>query len=369
MIGPKGDPGEDTPASHTDVENNTAIGLDSMGSVTSGTSNTAVGQRALFSNTEGSINTALGRNSLSNNLTGDGNVAVGEEALGGGGTTPTGSYDNNVAVGASALTTNVSGSFNIAVGSYAFEKNVSGNNNVSIGTYSGTTNTSGQSLTLLGYSTDVGSDGLENAVALGAEAVVDASNKIQLGNTSILSVNTAGALTTGAVTYPNFDGIAGQMLTTDGAGLALWSTPEPGPRVLDANGNTVGSFEVTDSGYFVYLKASGEPAVIRVEVSLGDSETQTLQLKGNIVKYTGDNCTGDRYTGGSTFFRTFGLDVNGNLLQSAGESSRTIVGIRSQSYGGNCTAINPTSQSLTAAVVAAGSIQDWGIVTPLRLSW
>ena len=238
--GEQGIPGEDTPASHTDAVNNTVVGVSALGQLTTGAFNTALGQRALFSNTEGSLNTALGRNSLSNNLTGIQNVAVGEEALGGGGTTATGSYDDNVAVGASALTTNVSGSFNVAVGSRSLQNNVGGSENVSVGTNSGSTNTAGQRLTLVGHATDVAADNLVNVTALGAGAIVDASDKIQLGNTSITSVATSGSLTTGAVTYPNTDGMEGQVLATDGAGVIGWVEPDTGASAYDvwvAQGN------------------------------------------------------------------------------------------------------------------------------------
>ena len=68
------------------------------------------------------------------------------------------------------------------------------------------------------------SGNLQNATAIGANANVDASNKIQLGSTSVTSVATSGALTTGAVTYPNIDGTAGQLLTTDGLGTVSWTT-------------------------------------------------------------------------------------------------------------------------------------------------
>src|SRR4029079_3482143 len=54
---------------------------------------------------------------------------------------------------------------------------------------------------IVGYVADVSSSALNNATALGNGAVVNASNKIQLGNTSVTLVNTSGAFTaTGAIT-------------------------------------------------------------------------------------------------------------------------------------------------------------------------
>lgn len=77
-------------------------------------------------------------------------------------------------------------------------------------------------LTAIGHRANVDSENLSNATAIGNEAVVDASNKIQLGNTSVSSVVTSGKLTTGAVTYPNTDGSSGQVLSTNGSGELTW---------------------------------------------------------------------------------------------------------------------------------------------------
>ena len=50
-----------------------------------------------------------------------------------------------------------------------------------------------------------------------------------MGNSSVTDVNTSGALTTGTVTYPNtHNATAGQVLTTNSAGVASWVTPSGG---------------------------------------------------------------------------------------------------------------------------------------------
>ena len=66
------------------------------------------------------------------------------------------------------------------------------------------------------------SGNLQNATAIGYNAKVDASNKIQLGNTDVTSVATSGKLTTGTVTYPNAHGSNGQVLGTNGSGELAW---------------------------------------------------------------------------------------------------------------------------------------------------
>ena len=85
---------------------------------------------------------------------------------------------------------------------------------MALGAFSNT----GERNTAIGSGADVASGNLINATAIGASATVDASNKIQLGNTLVNSVATSGKLTTGAVTYPNTHGSNGQVLGTNGSG-------------------------------------------------------------------------------------------------------------------------------------------------------
>ena len=73
-------------------------------------------------------------------------------------------------------------------------------------------------VTFIGYNATGVSGVLNNATAIGANSSVSSDNTIQLGDALITTVNTSGALTTGAVTYPNTDGSPGQVLTTDGIG-------------------------------------------------------------------------------------------------------------------------------------------------------
>ena len=67
-----------------------------------------------------------------------------------------------------------------------------------------------------GCSSDSGSNS-------GSGASVAASNTIQLGNTSVTNVKTSGSVTTGAITIPNTDGSADQVLKTDGSGVLSWT--------------------------------------------------------------------------------------------------------------------------------------------------
>jgi hypothetical protein len=115
------------------------------GNVSNANNNTAMGYQALLVNTSGASNTAVGTIALTSNITGSGNTAVGRGAL--------------------ELTT---GGENTAVGAFALDSNTSGISN-----------------TAIGYSADVSTSGLTNATAIGHTAVVDASNKVRIGNTSV----------------------------------------------------------------------------------------------------------------------------------------------------------------------------------------
>ena len=194
-------------------------------------SNTANGVNALVYNTTGANNTATGLNALVYNTTGYGNTASGSYALY---QNTTGS--NNTASGYAVLFQNTTGSENTAIGQGALFSNYTGSYN-----------------TAIGLEADVESGALTNATAIGAGAKVNASNTIQLGNTSVTNVKTSGTLTAGAVTYPNVHNtIAGQVLTTNAAGVASFTTSA---AELPSSGNTAGDMLFWDGAAWVKVSA------------------------------------------------------------------------------------------------------------------
>ena len=164
--------------------NNVAIGFESLFSnqptnATNAINNSAVGTHSLYSNTTGIGNTAIGYRALYTNTTSPNNVAIGIEAL------ALSTATSNVAVGAYSLATNAAGTENTAVGRAALDTNTSGNYNTAIGRDALDANSTGDGLTGLGRGTDVSVDGLSNSTAIGYNAVVNASNKIRIGNAGI----------------------------------------------------------------------------------------------------------------------------------------------------------------------------------------
>lgn len=198
-------------------KNNTAYGYAALISNTTGISNTAIGAVTLFNNTTGSYNTANGNQALLDNTTGSGNTASGFQALlnntGGSGNTANGYqallnnagdyniangyqalYFNsigfeNTANGVAALYSNTTGSFNTANGAFgALYSNTTGNVNTAIGYRSLYSNITGSFLTTVGEAADVNADGYINSTAIGSGALIDGSNVIILGNSSITAI-------------------------------------------------------------------------------------------------------------------------------------------------------------------------------------
>ncbi|MDC0231324.1 hypothetical protein OAK19_05100 [Aureispira] len=268
---------------YTNSDNNIALGYASLFSISGGDYNVATGYRALHENTSGSHNQATGQNALYFNTTGgynlasgnstlyfattanDYNVAIGSNAMKG--TAAFTDSDYNIAMGVFSLSKISGGDYNIALGRTALEENTTGNGNIALGNQTLNTNTTGSFNTAVGYNADISSAvdplgvPITNATAIGHDAEVNASNKIQLGDTYVTSVETSGALTTGAVTYPNIDGSSGQVLSTNGAGTISWSNP-------------VNDNDWTISGNHLYNANSGN-------VGIGDNAPfQKVEIKG-----------------------------------------------------------------------------------------
>jgi hypothetical protein len=211
-----------TPASG----DNLAIGRSALNNTTSnGWPNIGLGSFSLNQTTDGKNNIGLGLNALYANTTGSANIGIGSEAARNAATS-----SNITAVGMEALRYE-SGSGNTAIGSFAGKP---GNSTV----YAATTNS-----TFLGYNTSTGKTSdvtITNATAIGYGATVTASNLIQLGNSSVTNVSTAGTLTAGDITYPKTHGTANQVLTTTGSGTLTFTTPVVAKPISDQFTATAG---------------------------------------------------------------------------------------------------------------------------------
>jgi trimeric autotransporter adhesin len=253
---------------NTTGANNTALGAATL-STGSGSNNTAVGYAALENSISESYSTAIGTNAMTASHAANGyNVAVGYDALYGsfiqGGNENGNSGGFNVAAGANALKNNTTGMYNVATGYDVLIANSSGNFNIVSGPlaayanssgeflvgsgfaalYSNTTgagntaigseamynNTTGSNNTTLGFSAGTGSGALNNAMALGSGATVNASNQVVVGNTSVTSIG-------GYANWTNFsDGRFKRNIQQNVPGLAFINKLTPITYTLDVAG-------------------------------------------------------------------------------------------------------------------------------------
>ncbi len=212
---------------------NTTIGFASLAANLTGNYNTSTGYGALNLNQGGSHNAAYGHRALLTNVSGEKNTSVGSYSLW------KNTASGNTAVGYGSLVFNQGGSNNVAIGNSTMQDNTSGSDNTALGKFALLSNSTGNFNTAIGSGADVNSTGLNNTITIGYGARVSNSNTIQLGpdgtsfvansitypTTAITNVRTSGTLTLGAITYPNTNGSANQVLTATAGGTLTWTTP------------------------------------------------------------------------------------------------------------------------------------------------
>src|SRR5215471_13980826 len=207
-------------ARNTSGGGNTANGNNALAANTIGISNTASGEGALLSNTTGNKNTASGVSALQFNTAGNDNTASGFMAL----------FSNatglsNTASGANALESNNTGTNNTASGASALVGNTSGGENTASGVAALASNTTGAFNTALGFGANVSRGDLTNATAIGSGAIVNASNKVRVGNNSVTVIEGAVGFTASSDVHQkeNFQPVDGDEVLGKIRGLNLTS--------------------------------------------------------------------------------------------------------------------------------------------------
>lgn len=201
---------------------NSAIGFDALSNNTSGRENTAIGSGSLLSNSTGTTNTATGHSALYDNTIGFSNSAYGVSSLN---KNIDGYY--NSAFGALSLRNNVNGINNVALGYFALYVNISGNGNTGIGTFA-LENTPGSYNVALGYRAGVSESGSNKLYIENSGANQDGALIYGEFDTNILRTNSTfqiGNPSSSGYAFPNIDGLANQVLQTDGAGAMSWVNP------------------------------------------------------------------------------------------------------------------------------------------------
>ena len=87
------------------------------------------------------------------------------------------------------------GDLNTAIGASALYSNTTGDGNTAIGLSALLSNTTGSNNTVMGFQADVSVGTLTNATAIGNGAIVDASNKVRVGNTAVTVIQGQVAFT------------------------------------------------------------------------------------------------------------------------------------------------------------------------------
>ena len=220
--------------------------------------------------------TGVGKRVLERITEGDENVAMGHQALG---STTTGSF--NTAMGSHVNFRNTEGNYNSSFGVRVLENTTTGSSNTGIGASAGDTNTTGSNNTFIGRGSDANANNLTNATAIGYNATVNASNKIRLGDSNITNVETSGTVTIGAITIPNTDGTANQILETDGSGTLSWATPSAGisgsgtvNMIPKFSGSTtaLGNSSIYDDGTNIGIGTTSPAGLLHLKAASGDAK-------------------------------------------------------------------------------------------------
>ncbi len=167
--------------------------------------------------------------------------------------------------------------YGFAIGSYSKSNAMY---SVALGAFS---KTEGNYAVALGYEAVASA---ENSIALGKNATVSTTNTIQLGNTAITDVKTSGKITTGAITLPNTDGTAGQVLSTNGSGEVNWVTTFSGSIVREVADEFTATASQTS---FILTQTPSSNSKVKMYVNGIRLSNTAYSVSGNTLTYNPTN--------------------------------------------------------------------------------
>ncbi|WP_365981911.1 hypothetical protein [Spirosoma sp.] len=203
---------------NTTGANNAFMGAMAGFTTTTGSFNTFTGYVAGTSNTTGSANAFFGGSAGSSNTTGQQNTFVGTSS---GINSTTASANTFIGYQAGYNSTGASNTF---LGYRTGYNITTGSNNIIIGPNSGTAITDGNDNVLMGYNSQA-DDGLQNAIAIGANSRVAASNALILGNQVNVGIGTSAPV--------NRLEVVSQSPNTSGLTLTNLTASSPTTRTTD----------------------------------------------------------------------------------------------------------------------------------------
>lgn len=251
--------------------NVTIIGL-TAGTQNSGAENTMVGARAGQANTTGDANSFFGSGSGLSNTTGRQNFFAGTNA---GISNSTG--NQNAIVGPIAGFLNTTGSHNTFLGCKSAPSNISGSGNTFLGDSAGTSNLSGNDNVSIGRKSGF-TGNITNAIAIGANANVGASNSMVLGNGVNVGIGTSTPSeklhVVGSIRMEDGNQASGKVLTSDANGKGIWQAPAPVSPTGTAAGDLAGTYP--------------NPSVAKIH---GTSISATAPTAGQVLQFNAGTST------------------------------------------------------------------------------
>ena len=200
---------------------NTGFGKSSQLVNISGSANTSMGLSSLEALVTGNNNTAIGTNSMKLSNGSSQNVALGGDTL----INANGGGNSNTAIGYSSLKSLTTANFNTAVGNESLGNVTTGFRNVAVGNDAGkfindgtTANATGNYSVFIGDGSKALSNGQNNQIAIGYNAVGYGSNTATLGGAGINDTYLRGGLHLGSYAGSQQTGTPTYLLGTNAAG-------------------------------------------------------------------------------------------------------------------------------------------------------